>query len=73
MKDPLSGAGGPLARFWALSMGQQQSNSNDYSRRRNSNQADGFVTESSDKVAEKYKIDVSTRRSQFSSTDNIRK
>lgn len=40
-------------------MGQQQSNSNDRSRRRSFNQVDGFVTESSGKVAEKYKIDVS--------------
>lgn len=40
-------------------MGQQQSNKVEKGRRRNSALADGFVTGTSGKVEEKYKIDVS--------------
>lgn len=42
-------------------MGQHQSNQNGKKRRRNTALAAGFVTGSSGKVEEKYKIDVSWR------------
>lgn len=40
-------------------MGQQQSNGVEKGRRRNTALTDGFVTSTSGKVEEKYKIDVS--------------
>lgn len=42
-------------------MGQQQSNEVEKGRRRNSALANGFVTGTSGKVEEKYKIDVSKK------------
>lgn len=39
-------------------MGQQQSNEVEKGRRRNTALADGFITGTSGKVEEKYKIDV---------------
>lgn len=42
-------------------MGQQQSNEIEKGRRRNTALADGFITGTSGKVEEKYRIDVSSK------------